>query len=423
MPLWPQRWLRFMAKSELYWWPLTLVLNAAGAFPVRRGRADVEAIETAVRLAREGNVVVMFPEGTRRGRGCGRSARRGRARGAARIALEAGVPLVPAAIKGTDRLLAARAAAGRLRRADRRRRPARGGDRAGAQEATERLMARIDGAGGDAVSAAARGRRRLLRAPRVPRAAEVDPRCNARRRLHEHARPAVGGGAPRAVLVAWDTLEVPTYRHEAFAAYQSGRVFDDVAARAARAAARARARRSASPSRRRRATRRTTSSRPRRARRAAADVARGDLRPRRVPARERARDDPAADARRERARADRSGRGARALRRRAGAGAGLHRAARRSVRQAARARAASARRRRPSSCASTARSRRRSTAGRFAAEADDLRLYRRIATMDASAPLPPLADTPRLGGGGRASARGLGLGGGRRRGSRARSTS
>src|SRR5262249_37832383 len=33
--------------------------------------------------------------------------------------------------------------------------------------------------------------------------------------------------APRAVLVAWDTLEAPTYRHEAFAAYQSGRDFDD----------------------------------------------------------------------------------------------------------------------------------------------------------------------------------------------------
>ena len=32
---------------------------------------------------------------------------------------------------------------------------------------------------------------------------------------------------PRAVLVAWDTLTVPTYRHEAFQAYQSGRVFDD----------------------------------------------------------------------------------------------------------------------------------------------------------------------------------------------------
>ncbi|HYV69922.1 MAG TPA: 5'-3' exonuclease H3TH domain-containing protein [Pseudolabrys sp.] len=32
---------------------------------------------------------------------------------------------------------------------------------------------------------------------------------------------------PRAVLVAWDTLEIPTYRHQKFPAYQSGREFDD----------------------------------------------------------------------------------------------------------------------------------------------------------------------------------------------------
>ena len=31
---------------------------------------------------------------------------------------------------------------------------------------------------------------------------------------------------PRTVVVGWDTLEVPTYRHEAFEPYQSGRVFD-----------------------------------------------------------------------------------------------------------------------------------------------------------------------------------------------------
>ena len=34
---------------------------------------------------------------------------------------------------------------------------------------------------------------------------------------------------PEAVLVAWDTLEVPTYRHEALEAYQSGREFEDFA--------------------------------------------------------------------------------------------------------------------------------------------------------------------------------------------------
>ena len=32
---------------------------------------------------------------------------------------------------------------------------------------------------------------------------------------------------PRAVLVGWDTYEIPTYRHKAFAPYQSGRVFEE----------------------------------------------------------------------------------------------------------------------------------------------------------------------------------------------------
>ena len=104
MPLWPRHHLRFMAKSELYWWPLTLVLNAAGAFPVRRGQADHEAIETAVRLAREGYPVAMFPEGTRRRKGLRKKWEARPRSGAARIALEAGVPLVPVAVRGTDRL-------------------------------------------------------------------------------------------------------------------------------------------------------------------------------------------------------------------------------------------------------------------------------------------------------------------------------
>lgn len=105
LPLWPHRFLRFMAKSELYWFPLRLVLDGAGAFPVRRGQADVEAIETAVRLAREGNIVAMFPEGTRRRKGLVKRFEARPRTGAARIAIEAGVPLVPAAVAGTDRLL------------------------------------------------------------------------------------------------------------------------------------------------------------------------------------------------------------------------------------------------------------------------------------------------------------------------------
>jgi 1-acyl-sn-glycerol-3-phosphate acyltransferase len=104
LPLWPTRFLRFMAKSELYWWPLKYVISAGGGFRVRRGERDVEAIETAVALALQGDVVAMFPHGTRQRKGLVKKHQPRAHTGAARIALEAGVPLVPAAIAGTDRL-------------------------------------------------------------------------------------------------------------------------------------------------------------------------------------------------------------------------------------------------------------------------------------------------------------------------------
>jgi 1-acyl-sn-glycerol-3-phosphate acyltransferase len=105
LPLYPKRQLRFMAKSEMYRYaPLRWVLTGAGAFPVRRGIGDEEAVQKAVELARAGEVVAIFPEGTRRNKGV---VKRHKARphtGAARVALQAGVPLVPAAIGGTESL-------------------------------------------------------------------------------------------------------------------------------------------------------------------------------------------------------------------------------------------------------------------------------------------------------------------------------
>ena len=104
MPLFPRRQLRFMAKSELFKPVLGPILRAGGAFPVHRGEGDLEAIATAVELVRAGEIVVMFPEGTRRKKGLRKKYRARPHTGAARIALTAEAPLVPAAIKGTDRI-------------------------------------------------------------------------------------------------------------------------------------------------------------------------------------------------------------------------------------------------------------------------------------------------------------------------------
>ena len=103
-PLWPKRQLYFMAKVELFNPIFGPPLRAGGAFPVRRGEQDIEAMEAAIRLCREGKIVAMFPEGTRKSKGIVKKHAHRPRTGAARIALAAGVPLVPAAIKGTDRV-------------------------------------------------------------------------------------------------------------------------------------------------------------------------------------------------------------------------------------------------------------------------------------------------------------------------------
>jgi 1-acyl-sn-glycerol-3-phosphate acyltransferase len=143
IPLWPRRQLNWMAKSELYKPVIGKLITWGGAFPVRRGQGDEGAIETAVERVRAGEVVVIFPEGTRKEKGLVKRYESRPRTGAARVALRAGAPLVPAAIAGTDRLLRLgplRVAYGApvdlsgLNGAD---------EREAAKQATERLMADI----------------------------------------------------------------------------------------------------------------------------------------------------------------------------------------------------------------------------------------------------------------------------------------
>jgi len=105
MPLWPRRQLHWMAKVELFKPVLGTLISWGGAFPVRRGEGDEGAIETAVERVRAGDIVVIFPEGTRKEKGLIKRHQSRPRTGAARVALRSGAPLVPAAIGGTDRLL------------------------------------------------------------------------------------------------------------------------------------------------------------------------------------------------------------------------------------------------------------------------------------------------------------------------------
>jgi 1-acyl-sn-glycerol-3-phosphate acyltransferase len=95
-----RRKVNFMAKSQLFKMPLELVFNNGGVFPVRRGHHDEEAFKTAHAILARGGIVVMYAEAGR-----SRSGELGTPRhGLGRLALEAGVPIVPTAIAGTDRV-------------------------------------------------------------------------------------------------------------------------------------------------------------------------------------------------------------------------------------------------------------------------------------------------------------------------------
>jgi len=91
-----------MAKRELFevpligWW-----FWAYGAFPVRRFSADLGALRLARNLLRDGQVVLMFPEGTR-GKGVDRTRMRPALPGAAMVALMSHAPVVPVAITGSN---------------------------------------------------------------------------------------------------------------------------------------------------------------------------------------------------------------------------------------------------------------------------------------------------------------------------------
>ncbi len=92
--------VHYMAKNELFKnFVIAFLLRKVGAFPVKRENADYTAIKRAYRLLKEGQVLGLFPEGSR-----SKSGRLQKAyNGAALIAVRSGVPIIPVAVVGPYR--------------------------------------------------------------------------------------------------------------------------------------------------------------------------------------------------------------------------------------------------------------------------------------------------------------------------------
>jgi 1-acyl-sn-glycerol-3-phosphate acyltransferase len=97
-----RRPIAFMAKVELFRIPLLAqFLRAFGAFPVRRGEADLKTLRVANENLKQGRAVCIFPEGTREGPA---EQLREAHPGAAIVALRNDVPILPVAISGSGEL-------------------------------------------------------------------------------------------------------------------------------------------------------------------------------------------------------------------------------------------------------------------------------------------------------------------------------
>lgn len=93
--------IRYMAKAELWNYPvLRSVMKWFGTFPVERGTGDRGAVGRATHLLETGEVLGMFPQGT-----CLPYRRRPWHRGAAKLAIVSGAPIVPVAIINSEKAL------------------------------------------------------------------------------------------------------------------------------------------------------------------------------------------------------------------------------------------------------------------------------------------------------------------------------
>ena len=142
----PRLDVHYMTKAESFRNPWTRwIFYAYNAFPIRRGEADRAALQYAIKLLRDGHVLLVYPEGTRSADAKLLTPQRG----VAFMARQTGVPIIPVGIWGTEKVLPK----GRFwpRRADVHVRFGKpftveqleGGNRLGSQEFANAVMRRI----------------------------------------------------------------------------------------------------------------------------------------------------------------------------------------------------------------------------------------------------------------------------------------
>ncbi|HNX28621.1 MAG TPA: lysophospholipid acyltransferase family protein [Syntrophomonadaceae bacterium] len=97
-----KRPIYFMAKEEFFQNKLFgKFLTAINAFPVKRGSADRKAIKSALAILKKGEIIGIFPEGTRKSQGTEVAAQTG----TALIAIKSDTPVIPVACIGTQRMI------------------------------------------------------------------------------------------------------------------------------------------------------------------------------------------------------------------------------------------------------------------------------------------------------------------------------
>ena len=100
----PDQWIRFIARDSLFAagkGVAGFILARVGAFPIKRDTADLSAVKRAVKMLKRKEVVGIFPEGTRRGKGSKIPSLHG---GAAMIAKMGKVPLLPATVRDAENI-------------------------------------------------------------------------------------------------------------------------------------------------------------------------------------------------------------------------------------------------------------------------------------------------------------------------------